>query len=43
MAKNKDKTDELSLESVLCSCTRLIKNVGVWDWQKLSSKCLLKN
>ena len=24
------------------SCTRLIQNGGVWDWQKLNSKCFLK-
>lgn len=24
------------------SCTRLIQNGGVWNWQKLNSKCFLK-
>ena len=27
---------------LIYSCTRLIQNEGVWDWQKLNSKCLLK-
>ena len=30
------------LYMLIYSCTRLIQNEGVWDWQKLNSKCLLK-
>ena len=32
-----------TLYTLIHGCTRLIQNGGVWDWQKLNSKCLLKN